>query len=130
MKMLTIHDYNHPTSYDFCWGIEGELAIASPVACDDTTCGCDRSHVGMNSRKASTTVMVRDVQLGLDDLTAACLASLTESGFYDDNEAAAQDAADIITAAVEVAARFPVGTVLRSWFDRGTDEWHFTEATG
>jgi hypothetical protein len=47
-----------------------------------------------------------------------------------DRKVAAQDAADIIGAAVDVAARFPVGTVLRPFYDRGTDEWHHIEATG
>ena len=43
MKMLTIHDYQHRNRYDFCWGVEGEPAIVTPVACDNTMCGCDRA---------------------------------------------------------------------------------------
>ena len=130
MKMRTINAYQHRNSYDFCWGVEGEPAIVTPVACDNTMCGCDRAHVGMTSGKASTMVMVRDVPLGFDELAAACVDHLTGSGFYDDRKVAAQDAADIVGAAVDVAARFPVGTVLRPFYDRGTDEWHHIEATG
>lgn len=47
MKMLTIH--NHQTSEpDFCWGVEGEIAIPTPgsLVCRRLDCGCDRSHCG------------------------------------------------------------------------------------
>ena len=53
MKILTIHDA-HLDNPDFCCGIEGEIAVP-PVICDSPSCGCDRSHSGPNSHKASTT---------------------------------------------------------------------------
>jgi hypothetical protein len=72
MKALTIHN-NHQTDWDFCWGVEGEIAVPTPAGflCDRLDCGCDRSHGGLNSHKASTTLMVLD--LDLDDIvTTSC----------------------------------------------------------
>ncbi|MGH3266899.1 MAG: DUF7715 family protein, partial [Trebonia sp.] len=74
--MLTIHNYPAAVVGDFCWGVEGEVAIAVLPMCHKPDCGCDRAHVGLNSRKASTTVMVRELDLTIDDLVSACLGYL------------------------------------------------------
>ena len=101
MKVLTIHDTGRGQP-DFCWGVEGEIAIPS-VICDTPGCGCDRSHSGLNSHKASTTVMVREVDLNFDDLVTAAVGFLEAAGWAEsaddqrDNERGYQD--DLNTAA-------------------------------
>lgn len=129
MKMLTIHNLGAPEP-DFCWGVEGELAITMMAPCDRKGCGCDRAHTGLNSHQGSTTVMVRDVDLNFGDMVKACLGFLTDAGWtkYMDNPTLA--AADIITFSASIAEGFPVGTVLRSQFDHTTEEWVYTEGVG
>jgi hypothetical protein len=127
MKMLTIH--NHQASEpDFCWGVEGEIAIPTPapLVCHRPDCGCDRSHGGLNSHKASTTLMVRDVDLDFDDLVTACVGYLEAAGWADlideqhEVEALAQD---MVADGAEIAAGHAAGTVLRTVFDRDDQQW-------
>lgn len=125
MKTLTIHNTGSPG--DFCWGIEGEIAVP-PVVCDRRDCGCDRSHGGLNSHRAATTLMVRDLELDFDDLVAACTAFLEDTGWTTPGADVEALAASMITAAAEAAAPHPAGTVLRPQFDRDTQEWQYVEA--
>ena len=131
MKALTIH--NHPASEsDFCWGVEGEIAYPTPPAffCTQPNCGCDRSHSGLNSHQASTTVMVRDVDLDFDDLADACVGSIEAAGwatlFEFDAEALARQ---LVAAGAEIADQYTPGTILRPVFDHDRDEWRYTEVT-
>ena len=128
MRVLTIHNHNNGAPGDFCWGIEGEIAVPAPVVCDRRDCGCDRSHGGLNSHRAATTLMVRDLELDFDDLVAACTAFLEDAGWTDASADVAALAAGMITAGAEAAAPYPAGTVLRPPFDHDTQEWHYVEA--
>jgi hypothetical protein len=137
MKMLTIHHDPAATASDFCWGIEGEVAIpgtgipGNVCSTFKPECGCDRSHGGINSHKASTTVLVRDIDLTVDDLVNACVGYLETAGYA----ALVPDAAEVeswayslILEALAVAAGHPAGTVLRMAFDRDSDKWHYRAA--
>jgi hypothetical protein len=137
MKMLTIHRDPAATADDFCWGIEGEVALPGTAlpgtvcSTPNPECGCERSHGGINSHKASTTLMVRDLDLTLDDLTAGCVGYLAAAGYA----ALARDADEVdslaysmILEAAGVAARHPVGTVLRMVFSRDSEQWHYRAA--
>ena len=130
MKVLTIHNH-HANKDDFCWGIEGELAI-TPLVCDSPGCGCDRSHCGLNSGRASTTLMVREVDLDFDDLTAACIGFLQTKGFAEcadcDGELKAL-ARDLVAQSAEVAGGHHTDTVLRPRFDHDRHDWHYEVAT-
>jgi hypothetical protein len=130
MKMLTIHNLGAPKP-DFCWGVEGELAIAMLLPCDRRDCGCDRIMVGLNSHRATTTVMVRDVDLTIPDFVTACVGFLADSGWTklmgDD---LAEEAKWLMASSASVAEQFPAGTVLRPRFDRSADEWVYTEVVG
>lgn len=143
MKMLTIHHHRSVLRSDFCWGVEGEIAIPGTAipgfvcSTPNTECGCDRSHRGLSSHASSTTVMVSDLDLTLDDLTRACVGYLEAAGYLSaDGERSystlASGPADVeswayglILEAVGVAAKYPVGTVLRMAFDRDSEQWNY-----
>ena len=125
MKMLTIT--NRPGPREFCWGIEGELAVPSIIRpCSRRDCGCDRSHCGLNSHKASTTLMVREVDLSFEDIVAACAAHIENGGWpnVDVNSLAEQ----LATFALDVASEHATGTVLRPAYDHASDEWCYATA--
>jgi hypothetical protein len=137
MKMLTIHRDPAATADDFCWGVEGEVALpgtelpGNVCSTPNPECGCDRSHGGINSHKASTTVMVRDLDLSMDDLVIACIGYIEAAGYAP----LARDADDVehwafslVTEAAKVAARYPVGTVLRMAFNRDSEHWHYRQS--
>lgn len=104
MKVLSIHHYPNAEATDFCWASEGEIAVpTTPCVRSNPNCGCDRSHTGITSRRASTTLMVREVSaLTADDLTPAMAASAA------------------------VAVDYPTGTVLRPRYDDDTESWHYS----
>ena len=100
MKVLTIHGYDGPDMDDFCFGVEVEMAV-QPLICNSPNCGCDRSYVGLGSRAASTTLMVREVDL--DQFGGELPEGVT------------------------LADQLPVGTVLRPEYDRDGECWTLTE---
>ena len=128
MRMLTIHHHQSDDESDFCWGIEGEIAVPIPwpLVCDRLACGCDRSHTGLNSHRASTTLMIRHIDLSLDDLVIACIGTLETAGWLDvictPHEVAAE-ARELITDSADTAAQRPAGTVLRMAFCREHEQW-------
>lgn len=131
MRMLTIHRPANAEPNDFCWGIEGELAVPMTPCARSThpDCGCDRAHIGLNSRKGSTTVMVRDVDLTFDDISTAC-ASHYETGWGATPHDAVDLAAAVIGEAADVCTYHRVGTVLRPWYDHSAEEWRYRIASG
>jgi hypothetical protein len=57
---------------DFCHAIEGELVLLGFVCATDEKdpdggCGCGRAFSGMSSMRATTTAVVRDLDVSLDD---------------------------------------------------------------
>lgn len=61
---------------DFCFAIEGELVVIDePCATDradaDGGCGCGRAFAGMSSLRATTTALVRDLDVSPDDVRRA-----------------------------------------------------------
>lgn len=103
-----------PTPEGFTWTRDGELVMVA-FTCDrdranpDGGCGCGRAFAGLNSHKATTRAVVREVGLGLAELRAAVTDSLTQGGWRDeDGEMAAEVAAEM----VEIGEMFDEGTVL------------------
>jgi hypothetical protein len=70
--------------------------------------------------------MVRDVELSYEDLVTACTDACQTCRWYDepDIEAAARE---LIDDAIEIAAHYPVGTVLRMMYHRDRQQWHYTD---
>lgn len=123
MKILTITDLDRGDLL-WCWAIEGEIATPD-IVCHSPGCGCDRSHAGLNSHKASTTLMVRNVDLSFADLVAAYSYYLDESGwaFEDPGQAAIAMANHNVDAAHD----HPEGTVLLPLYDRHRGTWRYDE---
>ena len=131
MKLLTIHRATPPIGTDFCHAIEGELAVTFGAVCDNPDCGCDRAFTGLNSAKASTTVMVRALDIDTEGAVQAAIGFLHHSGCAQglDQACILTMASELINDAVAVAAHYPPGTVLRTIYDRADQCWDYTVHT-
>src|SRR4051794_17772949 len=95
MKLLTATwERQGEQDSDFCFATEGELVLlgfvcAADEADPDGGCGCARAFSGMSSLRATTTALVRDLDLSIDEVRLAV------EGYY----AAAGMGPDIIGAA-------------------------------
>jgi hypothetical protein len=103
---------------DFNWCIEGELVWIGLVCAndqrdpDDGRCGCGRSFAGMNSQRATTTAMVRDIEgFTMADYVEALRSSLEQQGWP--SEIAAGEADELL----ELARIWPPGTVVERRLD-------------
>lgn len=104
---------------DYHWCVEGEIVVPLLVVCDrdrddpDGGCGCGRGWSGLNSHKATTTAMVRDLDMTEADYTEAVRSSLGQMGWYPRiiDDATLQDLLDDAT---ELANTFPVGAILET----------------
>ena len=96
---------------DFHWCIEGELVhfglvCAADQADPDGGCGCGRSFAGLNSHRATTTAMVRDIGgFTTGDYVEAIRSSLSQQGW--DASTAAEEAGELMA----IVADWPVGAV-------------------
>lgn len=123
MKLLTATVVTQgQRASDFAWCVPSELVTFSDVICGrderegpDGGCGCGRSFAGLNSSRATTTAMVRDLDgFTMAQLVLAVRGSREASGWAgyfgeSDLEALLRDEAREIAAE---AARHPAGTVL------------------
>src|SRR4051794_13478555 len=105
---------------DFCCAVEGELVLLGLVCATDEAdpdggCGCGRAFAGMSSHRATTTALVRDLDLTYDDLRSAVEAHHVAAGLGPD-VLGAEDFADLGEESVEDAVHFarllPGGTVV------------------
>lgn len=136
MRMLTIHNNSAAGYGDHCWGIEGEIAVWGQV-CGNRGCGCDRAYGGLNSHGSSSTVMVREVDLTVEELTEGAIGYLEAVGWaqgvrecpnFGDPEAEIRDwARELIVDSAMVADDFEIGTVLRMEFHHDCEVWCFNE---
>ncbi|WP_456920289.1 DUF7715 family protein [Geodermatophilus sp. SYSU D00708] len=81
----------------------------------DGGCGCGRSFSGMNSHRATTTAVVREVDLSYEDLRLAVAGFFIDGGCTPDL-VGEEDFADLVDQVVEETVSFgepwPVGTVV------------------
>jgi hypothetical protein len=86
MKLLTAtRERQGEREGDFCHAIEGELVLLGFVCATDAEnpdggCGCGRAFSGMSSMRATTTALVRDLDITYDDLRVAVEAHLVAAG--------------------------------------------------
>lgn len=102
---------------DFSWTEENELVMFGSE-CDgeavDGGCGCRRSLSGVNSRKATTTFKVVDIEVTRDELVDIFKSSLEAAEYTEVDEWATTSADSII----EIVASFEVGQVLERRGDK------------
>jgi hypothetical protein len=71
---------------DYNWAIEGELVWLGLVCARDRRdpdggCGCGRGFSGLNSHRATTTAMVRDLSMSREDVLDALVGYLDSAGY-------------------------------------------------
>ncbi|MFF3912670.1 hypothetical protein ACFYZB_04165 [Streptomyces sp. NPDC001852] len=122
MKLLTATSRTQgQRDSDFNWCIEGELVIVVDVVCErdredpDGGCGCGRSFAGLNSSKATTTALVKEIDFSREDAAEAIRSALEQSGWlaYFDQD----DIDDVIEDALALAAEFEVGDIIERRLD-------------
>ena len=121
MRLLTAtRERQGDESGDFCFAVEGELVLMGEVCATDRNdpdggCGCGRAFSGMSSRRATTTALVRDLDLTPDDLRTALEDYYVAIGMGPDVVGAA-DFRDLVSDDLElmekVAASVPAGAVI------------------
>jgi hypothetical protein len=115
MKLLTAtRERQGERDDDFCYAVEGELVLLGFVCATDETdpdggCGCGRAFSGMSSMRATTTALVRDLDLSIDDLRLAVEGYYLSAGM-------GAELADVVSAAVDelvaISPSLPEGAVL------------------
>jgi hypothetical protein len=77
MKLLTAtRERQGERDGDFCFAVEGELVLLGFVCATDRAdpdggCGCGRAFSGRSSLRATTTALVRALDLSVDDVRIA-----------------------------------------------------------
>lgn len=125
MKVLTATDADQGArNGDFTWTIEGELVrIGEPCARDvynpEGGCGCSRAFAGLSSLRATTTAVVRELDLSRADVLTALHGSLVSAGYLDEVlDAEQRQGLDAeVDFLLEVAAACDTGAVLGRSFD-------------
>ncbi|MBE7187093.1 hypothetical protein [Jatrophihabitans endophyticus] len=107
---------------DFDWTIEGELVwIGFTCARDrrdpDGGCGCGRAFAGLNSHRATTTAMVRDLPLTRDDVLIALLAYEEAAGYACEHESYLVELERELDEVLEFVSGWPVGEIIERRLD-------------
>src|SRR3954469_319878 len=90
MKLLTATwERQGEQDGDFCFATEGELVLLGFVCATDRAdpdggCGCGRAFSGMSSMRATTTALVRDLDLSEDDVRLAVESYYVAAGMGPD----------------------------------------------
>lgn len=106
---------------DFSFTIPGELVHLPPVVCDCPDCGCDRAMAGFVSHRATTSFVVRDLELDPDTYSYLLFDTLKAGGWV--KEGSSGDVAWVRSWAedhIEVAASLPPEVPLQVYRDRVT----------
>lgn len=118
MKLLTATTVTQGyRDNDFDWCVEGEL-VHIGVVCDrdlddpDGGCGCGRAFAGLNSHRATTTALIREVP-GFTgaDYVEAIRSSLEQQGY--DSSHAEHAAAELLI----LVRGWPPGTIVERRLD-------------
>jgi hypothetical protein len=121
MKLLTATpERQGEQDGDFCFATEGELVLlgfvcAADEADPDGGCGCGRAFSGMSSLRATTTALVRDLDVSIDEVRLAVEGYYAAAGMGPDVIGAAEFA-DVVAATVDdmagVSRSLPAGAVV------------------
>lgn len=120
MRLLTAtQERQGERAGDFCYAVEGELVLLGLVCAADEkdpdgACGCGRAFSGMSSMRATTTALVRELDLTYDDLRLAVEAYYVTAGYGARLDPVELADLVVVTAddCVEFARFWPAGTVV------------------
>lgn len=110
---------------DFCHAVEGELVLIEFVCARDRRdpgggCGCGRAFAGMSSHRATTTALVRELELTPDEVELA-VASYYATGGSGPEVLGEHAFAEVVSEAaldvIGLAQWFPFGTVVERRLD-------------
>lgn len=129
MKLLTAtRERQGEQDGDFCHAIEGELVLLGLVCADDERnpdggCGCGRSFSGMSSMRATTTALVRELDVSVEDVRLAVEGYFVSAGMGPDLIGGAEFD-EVVAATVEemvaIAPSLPAGAVVGRRLDNLT----------
>ena len=127
MKLLTAtRERQGERDGDFCHAIEGELVLIGLVCATDRNdpdggCGCGRAFSGMSSMRATTTAMVRDLDVSFDDARSAVEGYFVSAGMGPDVLGEGEFTvcvAETLAELAEIARSVPAGAVVGRRLDR------------
>jgi hypothetical protein len=127
MKLLTAtRERQGDEDGDFCFAIEGELVLLGLVCATDQRdpgggCGCGRAFSGMSSMRATTTALVRDLDISFDDARLAVEGYVVSAGMGADvigGQEFTQLVAETLVGMAEIAEPLPVGAVVGRRLDQ------------
>jgi hypothetical protein len=103
-----------PNDFNYC--VEGELVTVGLVCATDRRdpdggCGCGRAFAGLNSHRATTTAVVKEVGLSEDDYVEALRSSLAQQGWP------TSDVPELAGWLAHLVSEWPVGTILERRID-------------
>ena len=103
-------------SNDFDYCVEGELVTVGLVCATDRRnpdggCGCGRAFAGLNSHRATTTAMVKDVELSEADYVEALGSSLAQQGWP------TSDVDELAAWLAQLVNEWPDGTIVERRLD-------------
>jgi hypothetical protein len=120
MKLLTAtHEGQAERDGDFCDAVEGELVIVGEADAIDQD-GGQRVFSGLRSRRATTTAVVRRLDLGREDLELAVAGWLAAVGITAEvigDLEYAELFIDAVDDMVRFGAAWPENTIVRRSFD-------------
>lgn len=120
MRLLTTTNHGQgQRPNDFSHADEGEIAYFGPQCSHakvDDECGCARSMNGLNTRKGTTTVEVREVDITSDELVDHFVVYYRSWGL--DAEESVREAAEAVAQLVDLGDTWPLGTILEIRGDR------------
>ena len=98
---------------DFSFTVPGELVHFPPVICDCPGCGCEVSMAGFVSHRATTSFVVRDLDLDVDTFTELLFETLRDGGWVtsgstDDRDWVRNWAVEHIEAAADIPTETPL----------------------
>lgn len=99
---------------DFSFTVPGELVHFPPVVCDCPDCGCDGAMAGFVSHKATTSFVVRDLDIDAAAYAELLFDTLREGGWVAEGSADDRDwVREWAVEHIEMAADLPAETPLR-----------------
>jgi hypothetical protein len=101
---------------DFNYCVEGELVTVGLVCTTDRRdpdggCGCGRAFAGLNSHRATTTAMVKEVGLSEADYVEALRSSLAQQGWP------TSDVQELAAWLAQLVSQWPAGTIVERRVD-------------